>query len=270
MGVRRSSKRADRQALRAEVAAIDWYHSIPLGHGVVTPGASQTPTLRGEELPPLRGRSVLDVGAFDGYYSFLAEREGARRVVALDHYIWGVDMAARTRYWDDCKARGELPDRHKEERDFYDPSLPRRRGFELAHRVLDSRVEPVVGDFMTMDLGPLGTFDVVLFLGLLYHLTEPMTALERLRAVTSQVAVIETEAIVVPGREGDKLMLFYEADEKGGDYTNWFSVTEPALHGLCRAAGFRRVETRIGPPGRSPGGPEEALPDYRIVVHAFA
>lgn len=257
------------RALRAEVESVDWYHSIPLGHGIVTPGASKTPPLCGDELPALRGRSVLDVGAFDGYYSFLAEREGARRVVALDHYIWGVDMAARTRYWDDCKARGELPDRRKEERDFYDPSLPRRRGFELAHRVLHSRVEPVADDFMTMDLAPLGRFDVVLFLGLLYHLPEPLTALERLRALTAEVAVIETEAIVVPSRERDKLMLFFEGDEKGGDFTNWFSVTEPALHGLCRAAGFRRVETRSAPPEHADPRPGDALPDYRIVVHAF-
>ncbi len=31
------------------------------------------------------GRSVLDVGAFDGFYSFLAEHRGARRVVAVDN-----------------------------------------------------------------------------------------------------------------------------------------------------------------------------------------
>src|SRR5687768_11321825 len=96
--------------LRARVNAIPWYHSIDLGHGVVTPGDSKTAPLTGDELPDFSGRSVLDIGAWDGYYSFLAERQGASRVVALDHYVWGVDFAARQAYWEECRSRGALPD----------------------------------------------------------------------------------------------------------------------------------------------------------------
>jgi hypothetical protein len=67
-----------------------WFHSIDLGQGVVTPGAMKSAALLSEEnkhlhLPNFRGKSVLDIGAWDGYYSFLAERGGASRVVALDH-----------------------------------------------------------------------------------------------------------------------------------------------------------------------------------------
>ncbi len=57
-------------------------------------------------LPDLRGKSVLDVGAWDGYYSFLAERAGASRVVALDYYTWSVDLPAYHAYVQACADRG--------------------------------------------------------------------------------------------------------------------------------------------------------------------
>ena len=60
--------------LRTRVDALGWFHPI--------------------DLPDLAGKTVLDIGAWDGYYSFQAERLGASGVVALDHYVWGVDMAA--------------------------------------------------------------------------------------------------------------------------------------------------------------------------------
>ena len=70
---------------------------------MVTPGRKSAESLARElemlRLPDLRGRSVLDVGAYDGYFSFAAERLGAARVVALDHYVWSVDMAAYMREW---------------------------------------------------------------------------------------------------------------------------------------------------------------------------
>lgn len=233
--------------LRARVNAIPWYHSIDLGHGVITPGDSKTVPLAGDELPDFSGRSVLDIGAWDGYYSFLAERRGASRVVALDHYVWGVDFAARQAYWEECRSRGELPDPERDLTDFWRPDLlAGRRGFDLAHEALGSRVEAVVGDFMSMGADSLGVFDVVLFLGVLYHLQEPLAGLRRVRELTKEVAVIETEAIEVLGYPQQKLLLFLPGDELGGDYTNWYVPTVPALEGLCLAAGFSRVEIGLG------------------------
>ena len=53
---------------------------------------------------------------------------------------------------------------------------------------------------MTMDLDGLGTFDVVLFLGVIYHVEEPLTAMRRLRRGRRRsLAVIESEALVVDG-----------------------------------------------------------------------
>src|SRR6516164_4715323 len=133
--------------LRARADSVVWFHSIDLGHGVVTHGLSDSrSTLRPVQFPGFTGRTVLDIGAWDGYYSFLAERGGAARVVALDHYVWGVDFAKRNPYWVGCNEKGALPDHSLDTTEFWDPSLPGMRGFELARQALRSRVEAVVGD----------------------------------------------------------------------------------------------------------------------------
>jgi hypothetical protein len=122
----------------------------------------------------------------------------------------------------------------------------------------------------------LGTFDVVL-----YYMKEPLTALERVRRATAGVAVIETEAIWVPAAGEDaSLLAFYSGDESSRDYGNWYAPNEKALHGLCRAAGFSRVDTVLGPPTSPPAPPKRLLrptrPDvpgaqkYRLVVQAFS
>jgi len=235
--------------IRRRVNELAWYHRIDLGHGIVTPGLSVTKPLSDEELPPFEGKSVLDIGAWDGLYSFRAERAGAKRVVALDHYVWGINMAARQAYWEECASRHMLPDHSRDLTDFWDESLPGRKGFDLARAVLDSSVESVVDDYMTMDLDRLGTFDVVLYLGVLYHMTEPMTALRRVRALTAEVAVVETVAIQVLAQPEASLLAFYPGNELwDADFGDWFAPTEAALVGMCKAVGFSRVEVVRGPP----------------------
>jgi tRNA (mo5U34)-methyltransferase len=222
-----------------------WWHGIDLGDGLVTPGvkgggaAFMESELERLQLPDLRDRSVLDIGAWDGYYSFAAERRGAKRVVALDHFVWE------------------------------DPKRGEGRGFALAHRELASGVEKRHADFMTADLDALGRFDVVLFLGVLYHLEAPLVALRRLRAVTAGVAVIETAAVTVRGHEDRPLAEFFPADELSDDPTNWWAPNLAALTGMCRAAGFARVAVIAGPPAQ-PRLRRDRLRRYRAIVHAFA
>ncbi len=74
-------------AERARDSVPLWFHTFALAPGIYTPGIARD---HGYRLPVLgadrfAGRSVLDVGAFDGFYSFLAEVCGARRVVAVDN-----------------------------------------------------------------------------------------------------------------------------------------------------------------------------------------
>jgi tRNA (mo5U34)-methyltransferase len=261
------------RALYREAAALPvWCHSIDLGHDVVTPGI-KTPAYHARELaslrlPDLRGKSVLDIGAWDGFYSFAAERLGAARVVALDRFAWALDWEAKNRYKADCRRRRVPPepfDRVPELWRF--DTLPGRRGFDLAHRALGSRVEAILTDLMLADVDAIGVFDVVLFLGGLYHMEDPHGALRRVRRLTSGVAVIETEAIAVGGLDDRPFCEFFPPRAKlSNDPTNFWAPNAPALAGFCEDAGFSRVELLTAPPVTRPG----TIARYRLVAHAFA
>ena len=140
-----------------------------------------------------------------------------------------------------------------------------------------------------MDLDTLGLFDVVLYLGVLYHMKEPLTCLERLRSVTTQVAVIETEALHIENVDNACFLQFHAGNALQADYGNWYVPTIEALKAMCRAAGFSDVQTVVGPPVGPPVDTlsrkerrlrrDNGLPPtdrlsaptctYRAVVHAF-
>jgi tRNA (mo5U34)-methyltransferase len=249
-----------------------WWHSIDLGDGVVSDGKKTADELAAEwaalELPDLQGKTVLDIGAWDGYFSFQAEKHGAARVVALDHYVWSLDLPRQQQYWRECRDNGTVPQAYESLPELWRPTeLPGKAGFDTAHRALGSGVESVVGDFMTMDLDRLGTFDVVLYLGVLYHMREPLLALERLARVTRELLVIETEAVAVPGFEHHAFCEFFESNELNADVSNWWAPNRRAVAAMCRAAGFQRVESRNDPRARPPT--HDALHRYRLVVRAW-
>jgi tRNA (mo5U34)-methyltransferase len=210
--------------IRAEAARVNWFHSIELEPGFVTPGRADTRAQVARlHLPDLRGKTVLDVGAWDGFFSFEAERRGAVRVVALDTFSW--------------QQRG---------------SGTGKAGFELARRALGSAVEDV--EVEVLDIAPEtvgGTFDVVLFLGVLYHLRHPFLALERLRSVCDELLVLETHVDLLGTRR--PAAAFYPGTELEGDWTNWWGPNPAAVNGMLGAAGFRdarRVHPRSWLPGR--------------------
>jgi len=120
---------------------------------------------------------------------------------------------------------------------------------------------------MTADLEKLGSFDVVLYLGVLYHLRNPLLALERLVTLTGEVAIIESEAIVIPGFEHRAFCEFYETNELADDPSNWWAPNLTALRGMCRAAGFARVEVFTEPPRVDTTAARDAV-HYRAVLHA--
>ena len=195
--------------LRTRAEALRWYHTIDLGHGVVTQGVDDSPIrLARLDLPAsFTGQTVLDVGAWDGFFSFEAERRGAARVVAADYYSW------------------------------HGGGWGSKAGFELARTSLGSKVEDV--DIDVMDLSPerVGTFDVVFFLGVLYHLKNPQRALEHVASVTGDLLILETHVDLL--HLDRPAVAFYPGEELDGDATNWCGPNFSALEWMLRDVGFQ-------------------------------
>src|ERR1700674_2690162 len=77
--------------LQTREAEFPWHQSIDLGDGVVTPGGKSLEVCNAEaclifDRIDLSGRTVLDIGAWNGAFSFEAKRRGAARVLATDSY----------------------------------------------------------------------------------------------------------------------------------------------------------------------------------------
>ncbi len=193
---------------RKKFFSTGWWHSIDLGDGRITPGVRGIDDLRRRyasfELPDdLTGKRILDIGCWDGFYSFEAERHGAE-VVAVD--CW------------------------------------RSEKFFEAHRALNSRVEFHEMSVYEIDREKLGTFDIVLFLGVLYHLQHPLLALQLVCEVTTNIAVIESHTIDDILSTTSPVMEFYEMDELGGQYDNWWGPNTNCLIKMARTAGFARTD----------------------------
>lgn len=164
----------------------------------------------------LTGWSVLDVGAWHGFFSFECERRGADRVLAVDRYAWdrfGADefLAARERL-----------------------------GSAVEHRRVD------VHD---LDPDEIGRFDLVLLLGVFYHLRLPLRALERIRSVTKRLLICETHVLLPFVHERYPLIPFFPGDENArqAPYELCAMPTLAALGQMIESAGFSRAEVVYTP-----------------------
>jgi hypothetical protein len=79
---------------------------------------------------------------------------------------------------------------------------------------------------------------------------DPLRALRRVAALTKKggTAIIETEAVVLPGWDHLALCEFFGTDELNNDSSNWWSPNLRAVLSLCRAAGFSRADAVKSPP----------------------
>ncbi|MGD9905721.1 MAG: class I SAM-dependent methyltransferase [Vicinamibacterales bacterium] len=146
-----------------EIASVrSWYHQIELAPGVITPGVNHSAAaLDALSLPSdLSGCRVLDLGTRDGFFAFECERRGAE--------VAAVDAAP-------------LAD----------------TGFAVARRHLRSHVHYQQRNIWDLSRDADGTFDIVLCLGLLYHLRDPLAALDLIRSLCRGTLYLET-AILNP------------------------------------------------------------------------
>lgn len=114
-----------------------------------------------------------------------------------------------------------------------------KAGFDLAKRALNSTVEEMKIDVMELSPSSVGSFDVVLFLGVLYHLRHPLLALERIRPLTKGFLVLETA--IDKRYEKRPTMVFYPGSELANDHSNWWGPNPPAVEAMLKSAGFSRV-----------------------------
>jgi tRNA (mo5U34)-methyltransferase len=258
--------------LQRFVSRTSWSHEIDLGHGVFTRPAVKSHDVLVRDwklfgLGDVTGKSVLDIGGIDGGYAFLAEQSGCNPVAVLDHYIWALDSEEYSRIYSDSIHAGTTPPAPHESTAWNPDTMPTLWRFDTARQALNSRVRAIPLDFMDCNLAEVGTWDITLYLGVLYHMPDPVGALRRVAAITREQCIIETEAMCIPGHP-EALWRFFPAGELNNDATNWWVPNISALVGIATAAGFSSVEVLRGEPA-----PDEHMSDasprhYRAVVRA--
>lgn len=207
-----------------------WWHEIELAPGIVTPGDDSNrmklPILDGIGLPrDMRGLRALDIGASDGFFSFELEKRGAQ-VLAMDF----------------------VPETYT--------------GFATARKILGSNVEYQMDNVYNLSPEKYGQFDVVLFMGVLYHLRKPLAALDAIRSVMKPGAqlfvgtmmideyfllpdgTVSTLDAVNPLLKTVPLWQSYPGGSLNGDFTNCFAPNRRALEVALEEAQFRVEQTQ--------------------------
>lgn len=190
---------------------INWFHQIEFPDGTTTPGIDRSrQKLARLKLPDLRGKTFLDIGAWDGFFSFEAERRGASRVLAVDSFVW----------------EGGVPGYSK-------------AGFLYARDRLSSGVEDLHIDAFELCPEAIGLWDIVLLSGVLYHVRHPWLLLQKAASVTRELLIIET---VTSLRFWPLPAISLYGSGFRGDRTNFCAPNVPALKVMLRDCGFQKVE----------------------------
>lgn len=216
--------------LQDRINAFDfWYHRIDLPDGLVTPGWA--PINRDSYGIPesLEGKRVLDVGAWDGYWTFEALKRGAAEVVAIDDFSDQLGEDVKRTAWDT---------------------------FDLCRDALGYSEDVCSRHDMTVyDITPemFGTFDVVFFFGTLYHLRYPLLSLDKLSAVCTGNIFVESAILddyspykggLNFGYPGNQMVMeFYPDKNYGKNESNWWAPTLSCMGSMVAAAGFSNIMT---------------------------
>jgi tRNA (mo5U34)-methyltransferase len=236
-----SAPAAELEELRTQIAGRQWYHTLELAPGVVTPGWFDTRAVAAKLPLPnsLAGMRCLDIGTFDGFWAFEMERRGASEVIATDvldpnEWDWPAGSPPET--------LAELAERKRA-----------GEGFRVAREALGSDVQLLERSVYDLDPDELGEFDFAYLGSLLLHLRDPVRALERVRRV------VRGRLLVVDVYDPLLSLLFRRRplamlDGRGRPW--WWQSNAACLVRIVEAAGFELVErpTRLRMP-RGSGQP---------------
>lgn len=198
---------------------LQWHQRFEIAPDVFTPGRNDIKKLCDYAGIPkdLSGRTVLDIGAWHGGFSFEMEKRGASKVVATD----------------------VLPSEHV--------------GFSQTKEFLNSSVEYHQASVYDLDFDEIGDFDIVLFLGVLYHLRHPLLAFDNIYKLTKGVCYLESH--IIDGNflydgihyalehfdkrlENISMTQFFRTDELNEDASNWFVPNVKCIESWSISAGF--------------------------------
>jgi tRNA (mo5U34)-methyltransferase len=217
----------DKAALRREIEAREWYHTIDVGHDLVTAGWFDTRKATAMVGFPddLTGKRCLDVGTYDGFWAFEMERRGASEVLAIDiidPYQW--DWPSNTK---------------KETIDAIAKMKGRGDAFEIARSALDSKVTRLERNVYDLDEAEVGVFDFVYVGSILLHLRDPIHAVNKLRSVCAGSALfvdaVDYEFSLVHRR---RAAVSFDGDGRPW----WWKPNAAALGRYLRSGSFEIVQ----------------------------
>jgi tRNA (mo5U34)-methyltransferase len=203
---------------------VHWHQQWEIFQGIRTPGRNPVELIcsRAEIPLDLTGRRVLDIGAWNGCYSFECERRGASEVIA------------------------------------YSLENPDITGFNRLSALLKSNVKYIQGSVYSLTPELVGEFDLILFFGVLYHLRYPLLAMDRIRSVSCGDVLIETHTVngyyflrppwwlygfVLQAlgvfRRTPIWRQYREFELHAEDQSNWFGPNRAAVIESFETAGFR-------------------------------
>lgn len=214
-----------REALAREVAALQWYHTIDLGGGIVTPGVFDLrPFVERFGIPErLDGKTVLDVGPGNGFFAFELESRGAE-VTTVELPSWEAHDASPVLRAFYASEEGKAA------------ALNIHDALGLAARAKRSRITRRFVNIYDFDPAVHGRYDVVFCAAVLLHLTDPLRALYRIFSATKEMALISTPIY-------DEASAEPRAEFRGTATSHTFWIPNRAcLTQWVRAAGFTRVE----------------------------
>lgn len=201
------------------------YHNVELLPSLWTnPVVGDHPAGRWRILEPfvakdLRGKSALDIGCNAGFFSRQLKARGAERVIGIDIMTHVLAQARFLSAW-------------------YDVPMELR-------------------EMDTYDVGQLEPVDIVMFVGVLYHLKHPLYALEKISSICKEVMYFQS---VVRGPSGDFVpkedypntesgifdlpsypKMYFIEKSFNGDVSNWWFATRSCLKAMLRTVGFKRI-----------------------------
>ena len=184
---------------------LSFFHKVKLNNGDYTPGIVDIERLRDVyqfDSIPFDNKSVLDVGCWDGYFSFESEKKGTSEVVSLDNpnYRWGG-----------------------------------MNGYNYLHNHYNSNAKFVTGNvYKLKDSLSDKKFDIVLCYGVLYHLSDPLLALKNLFEVCNDSLILEGVFYDSKNKSMELIDLGFANDK-----SNIYSISSGYINYISNIYGFK-------------------------------